>query len=591
MNQQISIEELCKKLRPVIGNKADALYFQYAMASDLLVKRQIEQAINALYSKHVSESLLSDDILLEPPLKDNVGGSYPIAKVRYGHSLLNDFCLREKDFVRHICITGMSGSGKTNLALNILTSLSNNKKPFLVFDWKKSFRPLLSIEKNILCFTIANNRVSNNFKININRPPKGVSAREWLNLLCDLITESFAASYGVHKLISETMDRAFNDFGVYNGSENYPTWLQIKDRLEEKLEDMKGRKTRESEWLISALRVAHILTFGEFSEVINNKEKPQIGIEELFSKNVIFELDVLGNSEKRFFCSFILAYLYKYSKSNLQGTEEFRHAIVVDEAHNIFLKQKPVFVQELITEVIYREIREYGVSLICLDQHCSKLSDVVAGNSACNIAFQQMLPADIEAASSLMLLKEKKKYFSMLPVGSAIVKLAERHYTPFLIEVQLSKLKKVNIGDNDIRARMAATMASITQYKELSEGIDVKALRDEMSRISNIMNISGVSTKEADRNLESAFAKMESHSLTTQQKEFIQHLKKYPQYGTAQAYKALSISARQGDKIKNELIGLGLIEVEEVRYEKGWKKILKPKDTLTENPGTCEMTA
>lgn len=584
MNNQISIEELCKKLRPIIGNKADALYFQYTMAADILVKRQIEQAINALYSKHVSESLLSDDILLEPPQKENINGTYQIAKVRYGNSLMHDFSLRDKDFVRHICITGMSGSGKTNLALNILTSLSN-KKPFLVFDWKKSFRSLLAIDKKILCFTIANNRVSNNFKININRPPKGVSPREWLNVLCDLITESFSASYGVHKLISETMDQAFRDFGVYNNSNNYPTWLQIRDRLEEKLEDMRGKKNRESEWIISALRIAHVLTFGEFSEVINNKEKPMFSIEDLLSRNVIFELDSLGNAEKRFFCSFILAYIYKHSKANMQGTEEFRHAIVVDEAHNIFLKQKPIFVQELITEVIYREIREYGISLICLDQHASKLSDVVSGNSACNIAFQQMLPADIEAASSLMLLKEKKKYFSMLPVGSAIVKLAERHYSPFQVEVQLSKLKKINISDDDIRSRMAAAMSSVK--RNVSE--DIEGLRNEMSRISNIMNISGVSTKEADKEWKSALSK--SLSLTTQQKNFINYIKKYPQYGTAQAYKALKLSARQGDKIKKELIGLGLIEVEEVKYEKGWKKILKAKASLAENPGMCEITA
>lgn len=589
MNQQISIEEMCKKLRPILDKKADALYFQYVMSSELLVKKQIEQAISALYSKHVSESLLTDNILLEPPKKDIILGNYPIAKIKYGNSSMHDFCLREKDFIRHICITGMSGSGKTNLALNILNQLSENKKPFLVFDWKKSFRPLLSINKNILCFTIGNKAVSNDFKININNPPRGVSPREWLNVLCDLITETFAASYGVHKLLSETLDQAYRDFGVYEGSGNYPTWLQIKDRLEEKLEDLRGRKSRESEWLISALRVAHVLTFGEFSEVINNKEKPLLNIEELLSKNVIFELDSLGNSEKRFFCSFILAYIYKYSKTNLKSTADFNHAIIIDEAHNIFLKQKPMFVQELITEVIYREIREYGLSLICLDQHCSKLSDVVAGNSACNIAFQQMLPADLDAISSLMLLREKKKYFSMLPVGSAIVKLAERHYEPFQVEVELSKLKNVNIPDEEIKQRMAAALSSIKSLKEKSDGIDIKALREEMSKISLIFNKSGVATKEADKHFESSINK---GSLSKQQHEFIKHIKKFPQYGTAQAYKALNMSARQGNKIKEELIGLGLIEVEEIRNEKGWKKVLKPRtNLLTEDPGMCKLTA
>ncbi len=580
---QISIEDLCRRLRPIIGEKADALYMQYALATDILIKKQLEQAISTLYSRHVSESLLSDDILLEPPLKENVSGEYNVARIKYGQSKFHNFCLRDKDFVRHICITGMSGSGKTNLALGLLSELSIKNKPFLIFDWKKSFRPLLSADKKILCFTIANSAVSNEFKLNINRPPNGVAPREWLNMLCDLITESFAASYGVHKLLSEALDQSFRDLGVYEGSENYPTWLQVRDRLEEKLEDMRGRKNRESEWLISALRIAHILTFGEFSNVINHKGKPLIGIEDLLSKKIILELNSLGNSEKRFFCSFILAYIYKYSKANEASTNEFRHAILIDEAHNIFLKQKPIFVQELITEVIYREIREYGISLICLDQHISKLSDVVAGNSACNIAFQQMLPADIETVSSLMLLRENKKYFSMLPVGSAIVKLAERHYMPFNVEVSLSELKQISIPDNEVKVRMAAALNSIRSNQS---DIDIKSLRDEMKRISNIMNLSGVSTKKPDSEIESIL----SSSLTKQQQEFIDYLKRYPQYGTAQAYKALRLSARQGDKIKKELIGLGLVEVEEVRNEKGWKKILKPS-SLAESPGMCELAA
>ena len=114
----------------------------------------------------------------------------------------------------------------------------------------------------------------------------------------------------------------------------------------------------------------------------------------------------------------------------------------MDEAHNVFLKDKTNFVSESITDMAYREMREYGISLICLDHHISKLSDTVKGNSACHVAFQQQLPQDIYDLSSITQLQQNKDFFSKIPVGSAIVKLSERYTSPFLIETPLIKLRE-----------------------------------------------------------------------------------------------------------------------------------------------------
>ena len=432
MQTVLTVEEMCKRLRPILGEKIDKLYLSYTFSEDRQKKQEIEQLLNSLYVKHLNANLLQERVLFEPPPAELIKGDYSLAAVSYADKELYQFGLREHDWMRHVCICGMSGSGKTNFALNILRLFVEKNKAFLVLDWKKSFRPLLALDNEIQCYTVGNNNVSNVFKININKPPKGVRPKEWINLLCDIINESFFASHGVHKLLSETMDEAFRDFGVYNGSENYPTWFQIKDRLEEK---ERGYRGRESEWLTSSLRIAHSLTFGDFGEAINYKGKDATTVEEILDKKVIFELYSLNGAEKKFFCEYLLTYIYKYKKTNESGTEEFNYAILVDEAHNIFLKDKPIFIKETVTDQIYREIREYGTGLICSDQHISKLSEVVVGNSACIIAFQQLLPHDIDAISGLMQIKEQKKSFAMLPVGTAIVQLAERYHNPFLIKV------------------------------------------------------------------------------------------------------------------------------------------------------------
>ncbi|MCK5603721.1 hypothetical protein KAR91_17675, partial [Candidatus Pacearchaeota archaeon] len=356
---------------------------------------------------------------------------------------------------------------------------------FFVFDWKKSFRPLLSEDPNMMCFTVGDDSVSNTLRVNINRPPEGVSPKEWINVLCDLLTESFSVSFGVHKVLLETLDELYEGWGVYKDAKDYPTWRHVKKMLEEKMENTKG--SREATWLESALRIASVLTFGAFGEVINSEKRDSVMIDDLFNSQVIFELSALGNIEKKFFCEFILTYVYKLKKARQNAVHgEFDHAILVDEAHNIFLKDKTNFVNESVTDMVYREMREYGTSLICLDQHISKLSDTVKGNSACHIAFQQQLPDDIRDISSLMQLYDNKEYFSKLTVGSAIVKLAERYTSPFLIEAPFMDVRDKNISNDEIKNRMKCLVDAMNFSKKVDPEFNKKILNPAKASVKII---------------------------------------------------------------------------------------------------------
>ncbi len=669
MKYNLTVEELCRKLKPVLGKKIDNLYLKYSLADSRDKKMEIEQALHALYHKHLNKSMFSDKILLEPPEKDVIKGDYPLGKVVYPDKELYPFGLRERDWQRHICISGMSGSGKTTFAFQILGNLMLKKKPFMIFDWKRSFRPLLKIDPDMLCFTVGNESVSNLFRININRPPKGVHPQEWISILADIITEAFFASYGVHKILLETLDKAFKDFGVYGGSENYPTWHQIKDRLED-IEAEHSKKTgRESEWITSSIRIAHALTFGGFGEAINYKGEYSMSVEDLFDKKVLFELDALSNSEKKFFCQFLLTYIYKYKKANMLESRDFKNAILVDEAHNIFLKDRPTFMKETITDVIYREIREYGASLICLDQHVSKLSDVVAGNSACNVAFQQMLPQDVHTIAGIMQMTDpqQRKYFSMLPVGHAIVKLAERYYNPFLMKVPEIDIKKHSVTDDDVRQRMKGMMKHDKRMRIFHESCRPDKLQARIASTDLMIKSMGVDTgiREAElegltkkekpkgmhnRNriivnhiqefiydyaceqvnngftLDSIRQKLESEGysrqdidvaltnvrrkmdkelkenkkiekassssasgsapetgiesrLTRDHVSLMQAVMEHPGISTSELYRQLRISGRKGNRLKKELVEMGLISVIEDRRDDGWRKRLHLTDS------------
>jgi len=632
MQRPLTVEDICNKLRPVFGKKVDEIYFQYTVADSREERDEIVHILNALYQKNLNK-LLDQGVLLEPPREELIDGTYNLATVSYAQKKLFPFKLREQDWPRHMCVTGMSGSGKTTFAFKVIEALNAQDKKFLVFDWKKSFRPLIKSNAEVMLFTIGDEKVSNLFKTNINRPPKGVSPKEWINVLCDLLTESFSVSFGVHKVLLETLDEAFKEWGIYNGSENYPTWNHLKWRLEEKLEKINGR---EAGWLESALRIATVMTFGEFGKTVNYKGKNSFTVEELLDKKVIMELNSLGNIEKKFFCEFILTYIYKLKKAKQNHVSgSFDHAIIVDEAHNIFLKKPTNFNNESVTDMIYREMREYGTSLICLDQHISKISDTVKGNSACHIAFQQQLPQDIQEVSDIMQLRDQRHYFSSLPVGSAIVKLSERFNAPFLIEVPYAETRNYNVTDEDIKGRMQAMIMG-KEYSENTEPefnkaietvetiqekeiVENKPIVEQPEIVENFTEVQstiynfvkgyleqGVELEDIEKILEQSkeqgnytsidiitvinkvfenqlvvtFKKendSENESLNADEQVFIEFLQTNPEHmlSTVEVYRQVGLSARKGTQTKTALQDKGLIQIEAIKYHKGWKKIIR----------------
>jgi hypothetical protein len=570
MEQALTTEELCRRLKPIFGSRIDQLYLKYTLADNRKDKEEIAQFISVLYEKNLNTTLLGDKILLVPPTEAVIKGDYSLGLVSYADKDLYPFGVRDKDLVRHACITGMSGSGKTNLAFLLISQLIKANKPFIIFDWKKSFRPLLNLDKKMVLFTVGKEEIANQFRVNINRPPPGVDPKEWIGIISDLLSECFFTSYGVHKMLKETLDAAFKDFGVYNGSDHYPTWHHIKQRLEERAGDLQKGRSRESEWMESAMRIAHSLTFGNFGEVVNAKSSTYLNVDDLFDMRTVFELASLDTSEKKFFCEYILTYIYKLKKGAENQKREFNFVILVDEAHNIFLKERPNFMNETVTDMIYREIREYGISLICLDQHISKLSEVVVGNSATSIAFQQMLPQDLETVSNLMMMRDQKKYFSMLPVGFGIVKLAERYFNPFLIKVPLAEFKQGIVSDEAVATRAKELTREIVRRKAFQNSLK----DDNLKKVVKALN-------------RAEYLKVDNESLTAD--EFTQYTKYLSFHEPAfnflkyalekrrtitEIYDVMGLSTRKCDEAKNDLLYRRLIAVEEEHSEKGLKKFV-----------------
>jgi len=67
MLRALTVEEICKKLKPVMGKKIEAIYLRYKLSDDRETRQEIEKALHALFEKKLNTSLLDEKVLLLPP--------------------------------------------------------------------------------------------------------------------------------------------------------------------------------------------------------------------------------------------------------------------------------------------------------------------------------------------------------------------------------------------------------------------------------------------------------------------------------------------------------------------------------------------
>jgi hypothetical protein len=138
------VRQLCRRLRPVLGARMDEVFAAYC-AEDADGRQQLETYLEMLSARHLSQGLDDGEPGLIPPCRAaGIRGDYPIGQVSYSGKGLYPFGLRENEWIQHMAILGRSGSGKTNIGFSILRTLVQKRKPFLVFDWKRNYRDLLT---------------------------------------------------------------------------------------------------------------------------------------------------------------------------------------------------------------------------------------------------------------------------------------------------------------------------------------------------------------------------------------------------------------------------------------------------------------
>ena len=190
------VEELFRKLKPFLGQKADQLWLIYANATPKM-KQSIEGMLEILAAKEFGETFQNDKIVLDPPSEELSNGEYSLGQVYYGDNSLHSFGLRPESMLKHVGVWGMTSSGKTNVAAVVLSNLQRFGKNYLVFDWKRNFRDLLALPefKDVQFYTIG--RSVSPLYWNPLKPPENTDPSTWLKQLIEVTQHALFLGHGV----------------------------------------------------------------------------------------------------------------------------------------------------------------------------------------------------------------------------------------------------------------------------------------------------------------------------------------------------------------------------------------------------------
>ncbi|MBE7559493.1 ATP-binding protein [bacterium] len=516
------VRELCRRLAPFIGKKAEEINFAY-LAEDKTGKEQIEVYLEALVSQYLREKSLDGESNLVPPNASLAAGEYAIGDIIYGGRKMGNFGLREKEWIQHLGIFGRTGAGKTNMGFQVLRQLRAHGKPFLVFDWKRNYRDLTTLPefKDVKVYTPGRDISPLSFNPLI--PPPGTPPKTWLKKIIEVVAHAYLLGNGVLFLLQQSVDAVYEKFGLYEGLiSRFPTFRDVLDEAQRR--DSKGR---EAGWLASTLRALSSLCFGDMDSVVN--QGGSLGVGDLLEQSAILELDALTQSDKVFFIQSMLLWIHHYRMMEGQR-ETFKHALVIEEAHHVLSGERRSLVGgQTVMDITFREIREFGESIIILDQHPSQISLPALGNTYTTICLNLKHSRDVSAMGQCMLLEgEEKDLLGTLEVGQAVVKLQGRIPRPFMIEIPEFPLRKGTVLDEEVAARMGGKV----QPAKASSAL----------RGARQPNRGGQTPGPPSLDV-----------------YMLHDIEEYPESGIAGRYKRLSISVRQGEKLRARLAKEGLI--------------------------------
>jgi len=323
---------------------------------------------------------------------------------------------------KHGFLTGMPGSGKTTLSLDLLAQLAERNIPFVVIESgsKREYRALKCLKNSsdkrlrrlaskLRVFTPGNEAICP-LRFNPLEIPGGISRDEWIDTIIACFKASMAMFEPLPVLLAESLEQVYEDCAE---TDKVPTMVDLY-RAARKTLAQKGYSPEVESNLRAALEVRlgelTCRSIGRIFACERNIPK----VEDLMTGFSVIELASLSREHGCLFALFVLTCI----AARIQTTEgcegQIRLVIVIEEAHNIVGRSHDVAATDdehvdpkaHASEFVCRmlaEFRALRVSVLIVDQLPSAVAPEVVKNTATKMAFRQVDAEDREILAASML--------------------------------------------------------------------------------------------------------------------------------------------------------------------------------------------
>ena len=373
---------------------------------------------------------------------------------------------------RHVFITGITGSGKSNTCRRLIADLMDRGVNFMVIEPAKDEYVQLALAHNkagtfdreIAVYMPGRSQWGGKsldaLRLNPFEVVRMPDATAQVMPHLDRLKSIFNASFPMQEILPVILEEALVDLYDSQGwleadlppeGIGFPTLDQLYDRVTG-LVRAKGYEQRITDNIIAALRTRiGSLLRGWKGSLFNHPTSTPWA--ELFDRPVVVNLGQMGDdADKCFTMALLLNFMYEYRQAQHEsrGSPEsagLEHLAIFEEAHRVLRAAPPGLagsgnpqakMGEMFADIL-AEIRAYGQGLAIIDQVPAKLVPDALKNTNLKIIHRLVARDDRETmAGTLALTAEQAEVIARLKVGQAIVagvhddmpSWVKVHYTP-----------------------------------------------------------------------------------------------------------------------------------------------------------------
>lgn len=277
---------------------------------------------------------------------------------------------REKN--PHFLVVGTSGSGKTETLRAMVHEFSGMEIPVMIVDFHQDFEDMADSVMDFKNVTI------NPLEYFPETPEMAMYK------VSHILKKIFQLGVQQEGALQDAIHEAYRSKGIsLKATEqgDMPTFDDVKDILESKLEQMKEEKrsTQTIETLLVRLRP--LFNTGFFTK------KNSMSFRSIFKGTTVLKLRDMPTDEVKYAVAEFFINKLKYELYSRGKTNKIILYCVIDEAHRLIDEKSPL-------NDLLRESRKYGAGVILSSQRPSDFSETVLANIGGMISFQCRLDKD-----------------------------------------------------------------------------------------------------------------------------------------------------------------------------------------------------